>query len=250
MTDVESGKEITTITVGADLAGFSRIRVQEVDSPAITSDVVRQVLRACAIDRVEEGIFTFVADHLGIPDAKGQHARDDVVEGIEVVHPESPEDIELLVWDEDTTEEYQDTDDEGVHEGGEGRVRRVGGDELTNTGVDQLVDQHDEESGSRSVRVVGESPHGPVPAGEVENGADTEVGEFRDDETGDEGDPGIHLGLLFASVVDIAALDEQRLELVDDTGGDEDEVEDREHFQIQRGYTGTGAPEGETVEQG
>ncbi len=45
--------------------------------------------------------------------------------------------------------------------------------------------------------------------------------------------PGVHLRLLLASIIDITALDEERLKLVDDTRSDEDKVEDREHLQVQ-----------------
>lgn len=78
-----------------------------------------------------------------------------------------------------------------------------------------------------------QSPDGVVPADKVENRTDAEIRELGDNQSGDEGNPGVHLRLLLASIVDITALDEERLKLVDDTGSDEDKVEDREHLQVQ-----------------
>ena len=247
---MESVKELASRFVLADLAGGGSIGVEQVDTLTSASHVVRQVIRAGAVGRVEESVLIFIADDLGTPDTEGQHAVDDVVEGVEVVHPETPEHVELIVWNQDTTEDDEGTDDQRVHKRSEGCVRRVGGDELTNTGVNELVDQHHEEGGTRSVGVMGKSPNGVVPTGEVENGTDAEVWELGNNQSSDEGNPGVHLGLLLASIVNITTLDEERLKLVDDTGGDENEVPDGEHLQIQSDDTWARTPEGETIESG
>lgn len=75
-----------------------------------------------------------------------------------------------------------------------------------------------------------QSPNGPVPAGKVENSTDAEIWELGNNQSGDEGNPRVHLRLFLASIVDIAALDEERLKLVNDTRSDEDKVPDREHL--------------------
>ena len=78
-----------------------------------------------------------------------------------------------------------------------------------------------------------QSPNGVVPADEVEDRTDAEIRELGNNQSGDKGNPGIHLRLLLTSIVYITALDEEGLKLVDDTGGDEDKVKDREHLQVQ-----------------
>jgi hypothetical protein len=60
----------------------------------------------------------------------------------------------------------------------------------------------------------------------------------------------IHLTLLLAGLVDIATVDEQRLELGDDTWRDEDEVENSEEILLKVCQAITNVPEGEAVQQG
>ncbi len=62
---------------------------------------------------------------------------------------------------------------------------------MSNASVDELVHEHDEEGGAGFVGVGGEAD-GVVPADEIEDCADAEVGELGDDEAGYEGDPGVH----------------------------------------------------------
>lgn len=232
--DIEISQEIASICVLTDLAGRGSVGVDQINTRASTRHIIRQVLHAGgSVDRLEESELILIAGDLSTPDAKSQHSRDNVVEGIQVVHPVPPEHVELDVWDEDTAEQDKSTNNQGVHKRSKGRVGRIGGDELTNTSVNELVDQHHEECGARSVRIMRQSPNGVVPASKVENRTDAEIWELGNNQSGDEGNPRVHLRLLLAGVVDITALDKERLKLVDDTGSNEDKVEDREHLQIQ-----------------
>jgi hypothetical protein len=115
--DMETFQELASVFVLADLAARSSIGVDQVDTGASARHIIREVLNAGgAVGRFESGEFILHAVDLGTPDAKGQHARDNVVEGIEVVHPEPPEHVELEVWDEDTTEYDKNTNDQGVRQ--------------------------------------------------------------------------------------------------------------------------------------
>lgn len=64
-----------------------------------------------------------------------------------------------------------------------------------------------------------------IPAREVQRGADNQVRNLGDSLCGDEGEPVVCLGLLLASLEDVAVLQEEGLHLVDASWGDEDEVD-------------------------
>lgn len=249
--NMETFQELTSVLVLTDLAAGGSIGVDQVDTGASAGHIIREVLSAGgAVGRFEPGELILHTGDLGTPDAKGQHARDDIVEWIEVVHPEPPEHVELEVWDEDTTEYDKNTDNQGIHKRSKRRVGRIGGDELTNTSVNEFVDQHHEEGGTGSVRIMRQSPNGPVPADKVENSTNAEIWELGNNQSGNEGNPRVHFRLFLTGIVDITALDEERLKLVDDARSDEDKVPDREHLQIQSSYTLIRAPEGETIKCG
>lgn len=209
-----------------------RIGIHQVHARAHTLHEGGEVLAARgAVGRVEEGEFLFLAGDFRIVDAEDQHATHEVVEGVEVVDPVAPEGLDLRVGDEDATKRNESTDDEGIGEGCEDGIRRVGRDELPDTRVYEFVHEHDEEHAACFVGVARESD-GVIPADEVEDGTDAEVGEFRDDQGRHEGHPRVHLGFFLTGVVDISPLEEERLQLVYHTGGDEDEVEYSEQAKL------------------
>lgn len=122
--DIEISQEITSVCILADLAGRGSIGVDQIDARASAGHIIRQVLCAGgAVERLEQSKLILIAGDLGTPEAEGQHARDNVVEGIEVVHPVPPEHVELDVWDENTAEQDKSTDDQGVDKRSKGRVR-------------------------------------------------------------------------------------------------------------------------------
>ncbi|KAK8219846.1 hypothetical protein M8818_000820 [Zalaria obscura] len=184
---------VTSPGVLADPASARRLRVDEVGPGAVALEVLGQVRGAgLAIRRIEDSELRLGALDLDVEAGEDKKGAHEVVEGVEVIQPIPPEGSDLRVRDEDTAEGGEGTDNERVYERGEGGVWRVGCDELSDTGVHELVEQHDEEDGAGLVAVVGE-PDRPVEWDEVQYRADDEVRDFRDDEAGHEGDPGVHL---------------------------------------------------------
>ena len=261
--EVDSGQVVATTAVLADPTVSRRIAIDKVVASTRASEPSLEVLGAgLARWRVEDGELRLLAVDLPVEIHEDEECTHEVVEGIEVVEPVAPERLDLGVWDENTAEGDKDTDDEGIDEGGEDGVRRVGSDELTKASVEEpecglatieqlrstddlLVHKHDEEHRACFVgwhRKTG----GVVEAKEVKDAADDEVGHLRDDETGGEGSPVIHLGLLLSGLVDITTVDEQRLELRDDTRGDEDIVEKGEEDQLLLLDGVANLPEGES----
>ena len=163
--------------------------------------------------------------------------------------PVPPELLDLGIRNENTTEGDQCSDEKRVDERCEDRIGSRGSNELTNASVDELVHQHDEEDSSSLVRSAGEA-NGVVERQEVEDGADDQVRNLRNDEASREWEPVVHFALLFARLVDVATLEEERLKLSDDTGCDEDEVEDGEENFLLFGHAVADHPESKTVEEG
>ena len=96
------------------------------------------------------------------------------------LHPVAPEFLDLRIWHQNTTERDENSDDERVDERGEYSVGCVGCNELADTGVDELVDEHDEEHSTCLVRVARKTGS-VVEADVIENGADDKVWDLRDD---------------------------------------------------------------------
>lgn len=98
--------------------------------------------------RVEEGKFVRGADNLSIKDGENGETADEVVKRIEIIQPFAPELLNLGKWDEHTAKGNQYADHDRVDERGEDGVGRVGGNELANAGVDEFVEENDEEEGA------------------------------------------------------------------------------------------------------
>jgi hypothetical protein len=129
--------------------------------------------------------------------------------------PVTPKGLDLTVWNQNSTKRNQCTDDERVDERSEHSIRCVCSHELTNSGVDELVDQHDEEY--RAGRGwLGREADSEVETDKVEDCADNEVGDFRDDQTSDESLPVVHLALLLSGLVNVTTFDEEWLKLGND----------------------------------
>jgi len=62
-------------------------------------------------------------------------------------------------------------------------------------------------------------------------------------------DPETLTNLLFTSLKDIAVLQEERLHLIDTTGGNKNEVEDGKEPQLKRESSVSNHPEGKSTEQ-
>lgn len=92
-------------------------------------------------------------------------------------------------------------------------------------------------------------PGGKVPANEVEGGADNEHRDLGDQLRGDEGEPVVGLGFLFACFEQVAIADEERLQLADAARRHEDEVEDGHEPQLQVKYAAPDHPKCEAPEQ-
>ncbi|PMB69223.1 hypothetical protein BM221_003861 [Beauveria bassiana] len=87
------------------------------------------------------------------------------------------------------------------------------------------------------------------PAREEAPGKPT-VGHLGDDEAGGEGEPRVRLGLLLARLENVAAADEERLQLGEHAGRDKDELENGKHLGLQVVEGVANHPKGEAVEEG
>lgn len=184
---------IRAVAILANPAPARGIRVREIVPRSLSQHVVREIGRArLAVRGVEDGEFGLGAVDRDAPGGEDEEGTHEVVEGIEVVHPIPPEDLDLAVRDQYTTEGDEHTDQQGIDQGSEHGIGGVGSDELADTGIHKLVHDHDEEDGARFVGVCGETDR-VVPADEIEDGTDTEIRKFGDDETDDECDPAVHL---------------------------------------------------------
>jgi len=224
-----------------------------VDKPAAGAKhalaVALEVLRTCrSVGRVEKCKFAIRAVDLGSPNVEYEHTAHQVVERVQPIKPVSPESLNLLIGHQDTAEGDEGTDDERVGEGGSDGVGRIGGNELTDRSVDKLIHEHDEKGRAGTVRVRGEADS-VIPAHKVEHGADAEVRDLRHDQARDERNPRVHLGLSLARLENVAALDEQGLQLGDDAGSHKDEVEDGEQTQLEIADRVANHPEREAVEE-
>ena len=77
----------------------------------------------------------------------------------------TPESSDLRVRNQDTAEEDEHTDKEGVDKRCKDGVGRVSGDELADTGIEEFVEGHLKVDGAGGVRRVAEADDG-VPAGQ------------------------------------------------------------------------------------
>lgn len=82
-----------------------------------------------------------LAVHFDVPENFAQQTTNQVCEGVQVVHPISPEGLHLRVWDHHTTEtDHTSTDEDRVHDCCEVFVGRIRGDGLADRGVQELID--------------------------------------------------------------------------------------------------------------
>lgn len=103
----------------------------------------------------------------------------EIQRGERLTQPVPPEHRDLTVRGQDSAERHQDTDEERIDEGGENGVGSVCRYKLAYPGVKELIDRHLKVDGSGDSRGEGQADYG-IPAGEVEEGADKEVGYFGD----------------------------------------------------------------------
>lgn len=78
----------------------------------------------------------------------------------------TPEGCDLGVGHQDTAEEDEDTDKERVDKSGKDGIGSVGGNELSDTGVEEFVECHLEVDGTSGVGGVAEANDG-VPGGQL-----------------------------------------------------------------------------------
>lgn len=173
---VDRVQVVAAAGVLAHPALLERVRVDEVVPRPGPGEVRGQVFCAgLALRGVEDCEFGFFALDFAVEVGEDEEGAHEVVEGIEVVellgcfvsvcfdfvlvlfrmgdiYPVAPECLDLCIGDEDTAERHECSDEERVDEGGEDCIGRRSGDELANAGVDELVDQHDEEDGAGFVR--------------------------------------------------------------------------------------------------
>lgn len=130
----------------ADPAPRCSIWVREVASRTHTHHISFKILTAClTIRRIENSKFRLGATHGSAERSKSEQRTHEIIERVEVVDPISPEWLDLSIWDENPAERDESSDDYRVGERGEDGVGGVGGDELANAGVDELVHEHYEE---------------------------------------------------------------------------------------------------------
>ncbi len=161
-----------------------------------------------------------------------------------LTHPIAPKFLNLRVRYQHTTERDENSNDQRINQRGKYSVWRIGRNELADTGVDKLVDEHDEKHGTCLGRVTGKTGS-VVEADVVEDGAYDEVRDLRDDEAGDERDPRVHLRLLLTCFVDVATVDEEGLQLRNHTWCDENVIEQSEENELLVGYGVANLPETE-----
>lgn len=226
---VDGVEVITAALVLADMACTGSIGVGEICSGAGATGPGGEVLATCLTrGRIEDGEFGFLADDGDVEVYKGKEGAHKVVvskyvsmefldeEGkgvvlrVEIVHPISPKLLNLTIWNEDTAEGNQSTDEERIDERGEDSVGCVCGDELAHPGVNHLVDQHDEEDCSRFI-AIGREAAGIIEADEIKHRADAKIWNLGNDVTSDKGGPRIHLRFLLADFEKVPSFDEERL---------------------------------------
>jgi len=90
-------------------------------------------------------------------------------------------------------------------------------------------------------------PSSPVPTHKVQHTADDQVRQLRNDQASDEWHPVIGLTLLLTRLIHIATINEDRLKLGDETGGDKQEAEDREEVLLEIADAVTNRPERKAI---
>ena len=104
----------------------------------------------------------------------------------------------------------------------------------------------DEECAACPLGIIWQSSS-PVPTHKVQHTADDQVGQLRNDQASDEWHPVVGLTLLLARLIHVATIDEDRLKLGDETGGDKQETEDREEALLEVADAVTNRPERKAV---
>ena len=108
MFDIETLQEVTSMRVFTHFTLRSCIRVEKVDGrPRSSGHIILEVGRTRSIHGIEVSEFTRLAVDLRVPYAKREHASQNVGERIQVVHPVLPEDVELWLGYQRTTEQNQ-----------------------------------------------------------------------------------------------------------------------------------------------
>lgn len=150
---VEGGKIVTAASVLTNVAVRGCLGVDEVGSVANALQVIAKVgCTSLTLGRIECCKLGVLAVNLSIEGGEDEERTHKVVVRVKVVLPVTPEGLNLVVRGQDTTKRYENTDDQRVNERSEDCVRSVGGDELTDTSVDELVDQHDKVDRARGRR--------------------------------------------------------------------------------------------------
>lgn len=126
--------------------------------------------------------------------------------------PISPELGDLSVRHDSSTEAHQSEQHQRIDQGSSDCIWHVGGDELSNAGVNEFVHEHDEEDrtsrGSSSWK-----PDGIVETEEELDSTNDQIWELGHDQRDHKRYPGVHLGLLLTCVINVSFLDEERLQL-------------------------------------
>ena len=149
-------------------------------------------------------------------DDDAEHSLEEVVERGEPVHPGAPEFREGLRGREDAAEGDDEEEEEWHEEGGEELVGREGGDGLAEADVVELEEEEGE------VDIAGGEGGGtvadrcPPPAEVVDRAGEDGVGDFGKDSGGDPGEPGVDFRIVLAGGEDVARVEEDRLELLDE----------------------------------
>lgn len=195
-----------------------------------------------------------VADDVGVCDAGGEHAGDEVGEGREAVH-EDPEAGEGLRAGEDAAEDEGEGEEEvrdvaarfGVLDAGDDHAREAGGEEEEGEDEEEhegaaLVD------GVAGFRVAVEAD-GVVPCDEDEEAGEGVPGQLDDDVGEHEGAPGVGFRRPFARFVEGPLGDEVGHDLLDELAEDGEEHEDGKELVLEALETVFGAEEGEADEE-
>ncbi|GKT65725.1 hypothetical protein ColTof4_03509 [Colletotrichum tofieldiae] len=239
--------ELVADLVGAVLAA-RRVVVGEVSGPAVVEKGLHILAARLALWRREGVELGLGAGDLEIVQRRDHHAADEAGEGVELVEPCAPEAGHLRGGDGDTAEQGEGDHDEGVElrrDEGAGRQRSQS---LAERDGEELGDEDHEELVARAGRVGLEARH-VVQRQEESDGAHDGVRQLGDGDGGGEGQRVVHLGRRLAE--EEGALDvEHDLDLADDEGRQDSDLEHDEDLVLQRAAALVEVEVGETGDEG
>ncbi|GKT49565.1 uncharacterized protein ColSpa_09746 [Colletotrichum spaethianum] len=219
-----------------------------VSGPAVVEEGLHVVAARLALRRREGVELGLGAGDLEIVQRRDDHAADEAREGVELVEPGAPEAGHLRGGDSDTAEEGKGDHDEGIELRRDEGAGRQGGESLSEGDGEELGDEDHEELVARAGRVGLEARH-VVQGQEEGDGAHDGVRQLGDGDGGGKGQRVVHLGRRLAE--EEGALDvEHDLDLADDEGRQDGDLEHDEDLVLQRAAAPVEVEVGETGDEG